>query len=114
MHILHAGRENDLSLGTCPSGRLRTGGVGVYGRLLYMASVPAPGLKSPLPTYSVHPLLPSEAIWSQVLRIQYVYSSLAAVDSEEGLAYKTRSTVERDRIYKNGGRYPVRNRDRIR
>ena len=67
-----------------------------------------------LPTYSVHPLLPSEAIWSQFLRIQYVYSSSAVVDSEEDLAYKTRSTVERDRIHKNGGRYPVRNRDRIR
>ena len=50
MHILHAGRENDLSkalFATCPRGRLRMGGVGVYGRLLYMASVPALGLKSP-------------------------------------------------------------------
>ena len=44
MHILHAGRENDLSkalFATCPRGRLRMGGVGVYGRLLYMAIVPA-------------------------------------------------------------------------
>ena len=105
MHILHAGRENDLSFAPVQVGAYgREGSAFTAGCCIWQVY----RLEPLLPTYSVHPLLPSEAIWSQFLRIQYVYKSLAVADLGEYPSYKTRTTVERDRIFRNCGRYPVR------